>query len=453
MNRKSQQATTACIMILFSLFAQKASAQVLIPYLAKNGLYGLADESAKVVLPAKFSQMMGPLVPHPIYKTSHFYVDGVLVSKSLISTNEKIDWMWDRDADDVMRQKLQQLIYVNENCNLVVYLLGTNKSVDICLKCPNNHDPYEPERLGYVRPGIKPFRFKLGAAPIVRPNNLMNFVDTFLNPIFTVDFPDGEILDETFFSVENADYKCALADRSGRILTDYNWNKIALSKRKGFFLVNYPIYSGIPWGNMGLIDSNGKIIIEPIYDKLTAITDKLLAASDSTGSKWIDYDGNTILPASPQANWFFQADDTKPQVEIVLQNSKENPKSENLLQANIEIPIAILDTLKCKLRVESIGLNEKFRLINCKEEELAVFDRYIAIDLLHSHTLYSFEMFTEDMYSLLLSPEGKVIKKIEKSQYLGSIDIKGQENYIELVDDMDRGFFVDVKKGIEFREQ
>jgi hypothetical protein len=242
----------SCVIIMLLLFIQKAEAQILMPYLAKNGLYGLADESAKVVLSARFSEIKEPLIPHPIYVNGHYYVDGVPVStRSVISTNEKIDWMWDRDADDVLSQKLQQLIYVNENCNLVVYLLGTNKSVDICLKCPNNHDPYKLELLGYVRPGIKPFRFKLGAAPIIRPNNLINFVDTFLNPIFTVDFPDGEILDETFFSVENVDYKCALADRSGRILTDYKWNKITLSKRKGFFLVNYPMYSGIPLGQYG----------------------------------------------------------------------------------------------------------------------------------------------------------------------------------------------------------
>jgi hypothetical protein len=204
---------------------------------------------------------------------------------------------------------------------------------------------------------------------------------------------------------------------------------------------------------MGLIDSNGKIIIEPIYDKLTAITDELLSASDSTGSKWIDYNGNTILPSSPQANWYFNVDDTTPQVENVQQNSKENPKSENLLQTKIEIPIAILDTLKCKLRIESIGLNEKFRLVNCKGEELAVFDRYTAIDLLDNQTLYSFDMYTEDVYSLLLSSEGKIIKKFEKCMFNNKSENKQLGNYITFVNDKDQIFFFDFKNLIEFREK
>jgi WG containing repeat len=337
LSHKSKQASTACFLILFALFAQIVPAQVLLPYLAKNGLYGLADESGKVVLPAKFSQMMGPLVPHPIYENRHFYIDGVPVSKSLISTDETIDWIWDRDANDVLYRKLQQLIYANENCNLMIYQLGTNKSVEICLKCPNNNNPERTRIDGYVRPcpyPFNPYRFKHGFAPIIRPNDLMNFVDTSLNQIFTDDFPDGAILDETYFCLENSEYKCALGDRSGHIRTDFKWDNITSSKRKGFFLVNHPNDNNFFWGKiglrMGLIDANGRTIIEPIYDELTSETDKLLRFRDSTGVGMMDYDGNIVLPTR-KGNLQHAIGDIFIRSEGNQQYYLENQKGEKLL--------------------------------------------------------------------------------------------------------------------------
>jgi hypothetical protein len=45
-----------CLSIIFLLFAQFINAQILLPYLS-NGLYGLADENMKIIVPVQYQDI------------------------------------------------------------------------------------------------------------------------------------------------------------------------------------------------------------------------------------------------------------------------------------------------------------------------------------------------------------------------------------------------------------
>jgi hypothetical protein len=290
-------------------------AQTLVPYFAKNGLTGFADEAGNLVIQPQFNEV------YDYFRDGQLFVraqkDG---SKVVVLRNGRTYpdpngyvspmpvWNYNRSetkASDTLRH-LATLDLRDKN--LIIHL-GTGKEAEFPKPSAGGLRFWFPVEYHWTDEGGRLTKFRYNCARVGRPGDQINFIDTALNLIFKEDFAAGTVVDDTFFIVANAEKKCAVADRSGRLRTKYNWQVLVPSQRKGIFIVNRPEAGAfIEKGKAGLIDADGKVLIFPKLDDLRPAGEQWLIFKKGAAEGLMDYAGNVVLPEQPGGlEWAFDA--------------------------------------------------------------------------------------------------------------------------------------------------
>ncbi|HPI08916.1 MAG TPA: WG repeat-containing protein [Saprospiraceae bacterium] len=150
---------------------------------------------------------------------------------------------------------------------------------------------YYPYGWGY----LEPYRFTHGFAEVWKTPGTMNFIDADLKEIFPRDFAAGRVLDAGHFILAEDMYQYAIGDRTGKVRTPFVWTSIQPSGREGLFIVTGPRYNHGKSGITGLIDADGKIVLDTVYRNITPFGNMLIVEKDNKYGL-MDFAGNTILP-------------------------------------------------------------------------------------------------------------------------------------------------------------
>lgn len=280
------------------LFLQKTTAQTLIPYLGKNGKYGFANERGEVLIPPNFEGY------HPFWPAKFLSINskqngepvsllqngmaipgaslmGVPVVNYATGKYEKPDTL----RDLVLLKNGKKWVFVDLNTR------QTNAFPFI----ENYQNPSWFSLVGRNYHSLE-CAFDFGFCRVFKENGRINFIGTDLKEVFPKDFLAGAIGGPGLFVVGNESQKMGIVDRTGKIRTPFVWDRIDLPARPGYFLVNNETntFSKKPH-RAGMIDADGKIIIDTIYQYLTGGSDNLAVhGKDRVGL--MDYTGKWIFP-------------------------------------------------------------------------------------------------------------------------------------------------------------
>jgi hypothetical protein len=281
---------TILLSIAIILKTQVLFAQTLIPYLAKNGTYGFATESGDLVIEPQFDR------PQIIFEDNKMALD-------LFKDGKKVILLRDGETitdsigsyqvmginnythkDTTIVDNIPQLRGIYYKDSIRIY--NKNNKINI-VYIPQwkarNPDWFLEEPPYDYKDGSK-IKFKYGALSIWKALGLLNFIDTDLKEIFPRYFAAGTIVDENYFILAEGPEQYAVADRKGRIRTSFKWQRISSSGKSGYFIVNNPTKSSSESkSRAGLIDKNGNIIIDTIYNLLTPVSESDLFIVEKEG--------------------------------------------------------------------------------------------------------------------------------------------------------------------------
>lgn len=284
--------------LLFVLSSQVLPAQTLIPYLGKNGKYGFANER-------------GELLIQPIFEGYVPFWSAKFLSINSIQNDQPVSLL--RNGMAISGESLMGIPVVNyatgkyekpDTLHQLVLLKNGKKWVFADLN----------KRQTIEFPFIENYRmptwfslagrnyhslecaFDFGFCRVYKENGRINFISTDLKTVFPNDFLAGAIGGPGLFVVGNESQKMGIVDQTGKIRSPFVWERIDLPLRPGYFLVNNETntFSKKPH-RAGMIDANGKIIIDTIYQYITGGKDYLLVhGKDRVGL--MDYSGKWIFP-------------------------------------------------------------------------------------------------------------------------------------------------------------
>ncbi|MCC6410849.1 MAG: WG repeat-containing protein [Saprospiraceae bacterium] len=140
-----------------------------------------------------------------------------------------------------------------------------------------------------------PFTFFHGLHRVIKGERKVNFINTDLKEIFPQDYVNGSILKNGYIAVASPEGKFALADEKGKFRTGFVYRNIIGAMQPDRFVVNH-IPGQHHTRNVGLIDADGRVVIDTVYMEMTAISEKWLLARKKDFYGVIDYAGNTVLP-------------------------------------------------------------------------------------------------------------------------------------------------------------
>jgi len=299
--------------LFLSLPAFCLPAQILVPYFAKNGLTGFADEAGNLVIQPQFNEVYDYFREDQLFVRAKKDGSKVVVlrnGRTFPDPNGYVSpmpvWNYNRTATKAT-DTLHQLATLDlRDKNLVIHL-GTGREAEFPKPSAGGLRFWFPVEFHWTDEGGRLTKFRHNCARVGRSGEMVNFIDTALNLIFKEDFAAGTVVDDTFFIVANAEKKCAVADRSGRVRTKYGWRVLVPSRRKGIFIVDIPETGAIvEKGKAGLIDADGKVIIPPKFDDLRPAGEQWLIFKKGAGEGLMDYAGNVVLPAQPgDLKWAF----------------------------------------------------------------------------------------------------------------------------------------------------
>lgn len=215
-------------------------------------------------------------------------------------------WNYNR-SETKATDTLRQLATLDLRDKNRIIHLGTGKEAEFPKPSAGGLRFWFPVEFHWSDEGGRLTKFRYNCARVGRPGDQINFIDTALNLLFKADFAAGTVVDDTFFIVANAEKKCAVADRSGRVRTKYGWQILVPSNRKGIFIANRPEPGAtVEKGRAGLIDADGNTIIPPNLDDLRPAGEQWLIFKKGAGEGLMDYTGNLVLPAQPGGlKWAF----------------------------------------------------------------------------------------------------------------------------------------------------
>jgi len=284
--------------LLFVLLPVMIFGQLLIPYLGTNGQYGYADiKGSRIVQPVLASCPYFLSLKQPSQRVK---MDGaeisILRNGTFVAPANYLPVQNDAIYRDPNPATLFNVLWGKVGNDLVLIDLDTGKSVKY-LNRPEK-DRYESfldqTRVNSTYYKNEPKFFK-GVMPVWKSTDLINFIDIQLNEIFPRDFVAGALLDDQYFILADGPSRFALGDRSGKILTPFAWSNIASSKKSDIFIVNMPYTH--PDNKAGLINANGKIILDTLYESIEALeTGRHLIVKRNGLYGICNYDGKIVLP-------------------------------------------------------------------------------------------------------------------------------------------------------------
>ena len=310
------------ILFITLLLASHAAAQNLIPYLGGNsvtgkGSYGYATEDGEVVIQPTYRGIHEIMPAGKIFTNlNDIEMERILVRPDQpgIPGSAKAIFLLRsgrRIASDNPRGVVvgvQNYNFAGKKIDSIGHLLVFPKEKEMVfhdlrkntekayLRLVRNNSTdwfsgYYPYGWGY----LEPYRFTYGVAEVWKTPGTMNFIDADLKEIFPRDFAAGRVLDAKHFILAEDMYKYAIGDRTGKVRTPFVWTSIQPSGREGFFIVTGPRYNHGKSGITGLIDADGKIVLDTVYRNITPFGNMLIVEKDNKYGL-MDFSGNTVLP-------------------------------------------------------------------------------------------------------------------------------------------------------------
>jgi hypothetical protein len=308
--------------------------QNLIPYLGKNGLYGLADSTGRVVLqpslpeiPESVSNSVNHISVHLKDSTIIFLSDGSKIysrSKRPFVTDVQL---FHRDEHKPIKS-IDNLLSICENNGTGQYyglytLVNLNSKkiiqIDIGQKSTSavNWDDRTDRR--------SQLRFRFGLLKIL-DGDKVNFINTDLKRIFDESVTSATVANEKYIFVKNQQDKIAIADHNGKFLTTFDWNNLKSVTDPELFITTSDDKCS------GVIDVYGKTIIpctyngiEEKYGVFILGKDQWQAIFNGKGEILVPYAMQKIK-SLPGGNLMIQTDKgyslIKPTGEVLIKNSK-----------------------------------------------------------------------------------------------------------------------------------
>ncbi len=265
------------LILLFILAGQGISAQSLLPYLSKNGKYGFADETGKIIFAPEFEGHMEAFGPDDLYKDLRKNGEGVRLFRSgVVVPNPRL--MMGRalrcvevDSRTGRADTLADLIFCQQNDRLLFIDLKTGKTVEAFNESYlyNQPDWQKGEEISGFN-GIV-FRFSDGLARVFRPDGSVNFLDKKLNFLLSKDVAAGWILDEQYIAVADAEERFGVLDRGGREALPKNFRRVETAGRAGVFIVNNHRYESVTNSGVGLFAEGGKPVLDTVFERIKPV--------------------------------------------------------------------------------------------------------------------------------------------------------------------------------------
>lgn len=283
------------LLFLGTLFtAALLPAQTLIPWLGKNGLYGLATEEGKVVVAPAYQQA-GLMAENAFFtKAKKDGQEGTLFrSGSFIPlpnrTASAFVFSENKTADTLRHLTLtitgDKWIFTDSKTGKTSeYEHGKNYQTPAWFQ---ETSPYTEDKYSQGN-------FHLGIHRVFKPGNRVNFIDTNLREIFTTDYAAGLLLSRNRFLLAGDDRKMGIGDRNGKILIPLMWDHIQKTESEDLFIVKNT------QGNAGLLDISGRLALDTIFAEISQAFGPYFIVRKQGGNKLMlaDSRGEVALPVT-----------------------------------------------------------------------------------------------------------------------------------------------------------
>jgi hypothetical protein len=259
--------TTFLLLLLpLSLFAQ-----TLIPWRAANGLYGLANDAGKLLVPARYERVY-------LMQESENFANGRKNGADVLVFRNG----WDCPAPGyaprpfpVLFQKapgtapdtLRSLLALRDQRNMTLIHPASRKFQKFYSYFQSNlpnwfwfarHKPYQPCA-----------EFIHGVCPVLDENRKINFIDTTLQLVFSGYWAAATVCDDQYFIVAENEHKMAIANHQGKIISPW-YRQLQPTYTPGVFILNNSTGSATA-GHAGLVDITGVLRIDTLYEYLEAV--------------------------------------------------------------------------------------------------------------------------------------------------------------------------------------
>ncbi len=288
------------IIALLFLVLGKTTAQNLIPFLGKNGQYGYANERGEIQIQPNFTGFLDFWPPktlgmntnqnnQPVFLLRNgMTIAGQFRAVPVVNYESKKGKTGDTLGDLLMLQNNKKWVFINQKTRQIrEYSSGQIRENPRWFSVGgSNYHSLE-------------CRFEYGFCRIFRENGAVNFIGTDLKEVFPTDFLAAAVGGPDVFVVGDASQKMGIIDRVGKMRSPMVWPRLELAGREGYFLVNNAEYfssaSEKP-ERAGVLDSNGKLVIDTIYQRIKPAGKDYLIVHNKKGVGMVDYAGNWIFP-------------------------------------------------------------------------------------------------------------------------------------------------------------
>jgi hypothetical protein len=261
-------------LLLFILARQVTPAQTLLPYLGKNGQYGFADETGKVVFAPEFEGHMEAFGPGDLYKDLRKNGEGVRLFRSgVVVPNPRLVLghplrCVDTDSRTGRIDTLADLVVCRQNDRFLFVDLKTGKTVETFNESYLYNQP--DWQIGEEVSGFNGvvFCFSDGLARVFRADTSVNFLDRKLNFLLSKDVAAGWMLDEQYIAVADTEGRFGALDRDGREVLPKKFRRIETAGSRGVFIVNNHRYESVPNTGAGLFAAGGKTVLDTVFERI-----------------------------------------------------------------------------------------------------------------------------------------------------------------------------------------
>lgn len=282
------------LLLIGALFAAALlPAQTLIPWLAKNGLYGLATEEGEVVVAPAYQH--AGLMPEnafftkakkdgqegTLFRSGHFFpLPNRTLTAHVFSDNKTADTL--RHLALIITA--DKWVFIDSKTGKTSeYEHGKNYQTPAWFQ---ESSPYTEDKYDYLPRA----NFHLGAHRVFKPGNRVNFIDTNLREIFACDFAAGLLLSRNRFLLAGDGRKLGIGDCQGNILIPLVWDNIRKTGSEDLFIVNNA------QGNAGLFHTSGRLVLDTIYREIADLGNNLFRVASGENQGVMDCEGNIVLP-------------------------------------------------------------------------------------------------------------------------------------------------------------
>lgn len=286
-------------------FATLATAQPLIPYLASNGKYGYADEQGKVVI-QPFWETPGDIIPpEKIFTTLKNASQPALLLRNgrkipVSTANTYAVGVRNYQVEGQPIDSIAHLVALFSDREMTLYDVRSGVGKVYQNLTVNNSNNWFTGFYKPYREYLSPFPFFHGFTEVWKSKDAMNFVDANLKEVFPRDFPAGRVADAGHFILAEKEDRFAIGDKTGKIRTPFVWTSIRPGGQEGHFIVQGPRYAFKKSGITGLIDADGRIIIDTIYRSIKPFGPFLIVEKDERFGL-MDHSGQVVRPVAARS--------------------------------------------------------------------------------------------------------------------------------------------------------